>query len=184
MAAKLVEQEAECACGTQCEKSGQVARQGTDSAGREYAKRTGGGDDPKGQSALPWVGDGVSPRQLHPLLCQAAGLCALPAATMVRGGSSAAPMDSSSFSLTTVSMARTRCGAGRGPRAGKHDSVESNPNEWGLGKTCAGNPPARFDKGESYIVGDHDIALYFYPTGKLPQKNTRGTKGGFGSARA
>jgi transposase len=38
-------------------------------------------------------------------------------------------------------------------------SVETNPNERGLGKPCAGKPPARFDEGESSVAGDCGAAL-------------------------
>jgi len=37
--------------------------------------------------------------------------------------------------------------------------AETNPNERGLGKPCAGKPPARFDEGESRHVGDCFAAL-------------------------
>ena len=33
------------------------------------------------------------------------------------------------------------------------NSAETNPNEWGLGKPCAGKPPARFDEGEGSAGG-------------------------------
>jgi hypothetical protein len=39
------------------------------------------------------------------------------------------------------------------------NSVETNPNERGLGKLCAGKPPARFDEGESSDAGDRFAAL-------------------------
>ena len=45
------------------------------------------------------------------------------------------------------------CGNGRGLRDGRRDFAETDPNERGLGKPCAGKPPARFDEGESGIVG-------------------------------
>ena len=42
---------------------------------------------------------------------------------------------------------------------GAMTSVETNPNERGLGKPCAGKPPARFDEGESSVAGDCGAAL-------------------------
>jgi hypothetical protein len=41
----------------------------------------------------------------------------------------------------------------------KPGSAETNPKEWGLGKPCAGKPPARFDEGESSGAGDCVAAL-------------------------
>lgn len=38
-------------------------------------------------------------------------------------------------------------------------SVETNPKERGLGKPCAGKPPARFDEGESIASGNRLAAL-------------------------
>lgn len=38
-------------------------------------------------------------------------------------------------------------------------SAETNPNERGLGKPCAGKPPARFDEGESSAAGNRFAAL-------------------------
>ena len=39
------------------------------------------------------------------------------------------------------------------------NSAEINPHEWGLGKPCAGKPPARFDEGESSAAGYRLAAL-------------------------
>jgi hypothetical protein len=39
------------------------------------------------------------------------------------------------------------------------NSAETKPNERGLGKPCAGKPPARFDEGESSAAGDRRTAL-------------------------
>ena len=39
------------------------------------------------------------------------------------------------------------------------NSAETNPNERGLGKPCAGKPPARFDEGESSVAGNRFAAL-------------------------
>ena len=39
------------------------------------------------------------------------------------------------------------------------NSAETIPNERGLGKPCAGKPPARFDEGESSVAGDCGAAL-------------------------
>ena len=37
--------------------------------------------------------------------------------------------------------------------------AEINPKERGLGKPCAGKPPARFDEGESSATGNCYAAL-------------------------
>jgi len=34
------------------------------------------------------------------------------------------------------------------------NTAETNPKEWGLGKPCAGKPPARFDEGEGRASGN------------------------------
>jgi hypothetical protein len=39
------------------------------------------------------------------------------------------------------------------------NSAETNPKERGLGKPCAGKPPARFDEGEGSVPGDRLAAL-------------------------
>ena len=39
------------------------------------------------------------------------------------------------------------------------NSAETNPKERGLGKPCAGKPPARFDEGESRAPGNRFAAL-------------------------
>ena len=55
------------------------------------------------------------------------------------------------------------------------NSAEINPNERGLGKPCAGKPPARFDEGESCIVGRnvlHCRSLY-----STQNRNRRGLRG-------
>ena len=39
------------------------------------------------------------------------------------------------------------------------NSAETNRNERGLGKPCAGKPPARFDEGVSSVAGDRVAAL-------------------------
>ena len=39
------------------------------------------------------------------------------------------------------------------------NSAETNPNERGLGKPCAGKPPARFDEGESCEADNRFAAL-------------------------
>ena len=39
------------------------------------------------------------------------------------------------------------------------NSAETNPKERGLGKPCAGKPPARFDEGEGSVPGDRLVAL-------------------------
>ena len=39
------------------------------------------------------------------------------------------------------------------------NSAETNPKERGLGKPCAGKPLARFDEGESRVMGDRCAAL-------------------------
>jgi hypothetical protein len=39
------------------------------------------------------------------------------------------------------------------------NSAETNPKERGLGKPCAGKPPARFDEGESIASGNRLAAL-------------------------
>ena len=42
------------------------------------------------------------------------------------------------------------------------NSAETKPNEWGLGKPCAGKPPARFDVGESRAPGDRTRLSLLY----------------------
>ena len=61
-------------------------------------------------------------------------------------------------------MASMGYGPGRGLRDGQHDCAETNPNERGLGKPCAGKPPARFDEGENSaeITLTLFSLLYFY----------------------
>ncbi len=39
------------------------------------------------------------------------------------------------------------------------NSAETNPQERGLGKPCAGKPPARFDEGEGSVPGDRFATL-------------------------
>jgi hypothetical protein len=56
-------------------------------------------------------------------------------------------------------MVNTSYGRGRFGRPAKDDSVEINPKERGLGKPCAGKPPARFDEGESRDAGNRLAAL-------------------------
>jgi len=46
-------------------------------------------------------------------------------------------------------------------------SAETDPKEWGLGKPCAGKPPARFDEGESSAAGDRRTALSTLPFSKI-----------------
>ena len=43
------------------------------------------------------------------------------------------------------------------------NSAETNPKERGLGKPCAGKPPARFDEGEGSVPGDRLAALSTLP---------------------
>jgi hypothetical protein len=49
------------------------------------------------------------------------------------------------------------------------NSAETNPKERGLGKPCAGKPPARFDEGEGSVPGDRLAAL-----STLPEKYSTG----------
>jgi hypothetical protein len=42
------------------------------------------------------------------------------------------------------------------------NAAEINPNERGLGKPCAGKPPARFDEGESRAPGDRTRLSLLY----------------------
>ena len=55
-------------------------------------------------------------------------------------------------------------------------SVETNPNERGLGKPCAGKPPARFDEGASSVAAECGAALSTLLNAKLVRTNT-GQKG-------
>jgi len=50
-------------------------------------------------------------------------------------------------------------------------SAETDPKEWGLGKPCAGKPPARFDEGESSAAGDRRTALSTLPFCKTIRMN-------------
>jgi len=48
--------------------------------------------------------------------------------------------------------------------------VETNPKERGLGKPCAGKPPARFDEGESIASGNRLAALSTLLIGSFTQR--------------
>jgi hypothetical protein len=52
------------------------------------------------------------------------------------------------------------------------NSAETNPKERGLGKPCAGKPPARFDEGEGSVPGDRLAALSTLP--KNPHELSQG----------
>jgi hypothetical protein len=54
-------------------------------------------------------------------------------------------------------------------------SVETNPNERGLGKPCAGKPPARFNEGASSVAGDCGAALSTLLNANFPSVNYRVT---------
>jgi hypothetical protein len=52
------------------------------------------------------------------------------------------------------------------------NAAEINPNEWGLGKPCAGKPPARFDEGENRAAGNRRRgSLYSTETSEVERKS-------------
>ncbi len=107
----------------------------------------------------PRLGAGVSFRQQHARVWQTAGFCAQPAAAVVCGGNIAAPTGSQLLHRrpTGRTIQAVKVAAQSGLDA--MSSVETNPNERGLGKPCAGKPFARFDEGESSVAGNRFAAF-------------------------
>jgi len=105
------------------------------------------------------VGDGVSLRQQLARLWQAAGFCAQPAAAVAVA--EVWPHPRALQLLHRRPTGRPIQAMAMAAQSGLDtmNSAETNPNERGLGKPCAGKPRARFDEGESCATSNRFAAL-------------------------